>query len=122
MFEAWGNRGNLNAIEQNRQQAMSDYQHAIAINPDFKDAYRNLGLLSFELTKYDDAIGYFNTYITIGNREVNRVLNPQIYYDLARTYAQKNDFVNAVNYAEQAKQNGYALNDAQLQQWRSMIK
>jgi len=122
MFEAWGNRGNLNAIEQNREQAMNDYQHAIAINPDFKDAYRNMGLLSFELNKYDDAIGYFNKYITLGSRETNRVLSPQIYYDLARTYAQKNDFVNAVNYAEQAKQNGFAINDAQLEQWKSRIK
>jgi tetratricopeptide (TPR) repeat protein len=122
MFEAWGNRGNLNAMEQNREQAMSDYQHAIAINPDFKDAFRNMGLLSLELNKLDDAIGYFNQYIEIGSRETNRVLSPQIYFDLATAYSRKSDFVNAVNYAQQAKMNGYAVNEAQLEQWRSMIK
>lgn len=122
MFEAWGNRGNLNAMEQNREQAMNDYQHAIAINPDFKDAFRNMGLLSLELNKVDDAIGYFNQYIEIGSRETNRVLSPQIYFDLATAYARKSDFANAVNYAQQARLNGFAVNEAQVEQWRSMIK
>ncbi len=122
MFEAWGNRGNLNAMLQRRDAAFNDYTRALSINPDFKDAYRNLGLVSMETGKFDAAIGYFNKYIEVGERDASRPLNPQIYNDLANAYARKNDFASAVRYSDQARLNGFAVNEAQVQQWRTMIR
>jgi outer membrane protein assembly factor BamD (BamD/ComL family) len=79
-------------------------------------------LLHTELGKYDDAIMYFNKYIEVAGREVNRVMSPQIYNDLAQAYARKNDYANAVRYSDEARANGFAVNDAQVQQWKTMIK
>jgi len=93
MFEAYGNRGNLNAIEKKFDAALADYKMGITINPDFRDAYRNLGLLYTEKQNYDMAISYYNQYIDVANREANPILNKQVYYDLARCYAAKGDYL-----------------------------
>ncbi|MEO8146322.1 MAG: tetratricopeptide repeat protein [Bacteroidia bacterium] len=122
MFEAYGNRGNLNAMLQHREAAIADYNKALSINPDFKDAYRNLGLLSTETGKFDEAINYFNKYIEVAGRETNRVMSPQIYFDIAQAYSHKNDFANAVRYADVARSNGFAVNEGLVQQWREMVK
>ncbi len=122
MFEAYGNRGNLNAMEKKFDAALADYEMGIKINPDFRDAYRNLGLLNLEKQNFDAAISYFNQYIDVANKEANPIINKQVYYDLARCYASKNDFNNAVTFGNAALQNGVVLPTGLMQQWQQQIK
>ena len=48
-----------------REEAISHYKMAIKLNPDFVDAYNNLGAILFNTKMTEEAIGYFKEAIRI---------------------------------------------------------
>jgi len=58
-------RGNTLRIEGKNSEAISHYKMAIKLNPDFADAYNNLGAVLFHAEMTEEAIDYFKEAIRI---------------------------------------------------------
>lgn len=73
------------------EQAIIDYKKAIAIDPNFVEAYYNLGVLYVENGNLDNAIFYFKKAIDVTPYS-------WIYYNLAFAYEKKEDYNAAILY------------------------
>jgi len=112
MLEAFSNRGNLFCMRGDFDSGYKDYTRVIEINPDFKDAYINRGRVLFQKQKYDESIADFNTYFQKGGKDADALLM------IARCYAEKKDLKQAIDFAEQAQQNGHQQAAMYLQMWK----
>ncbi len=52
--------------------AIDEYLLSIKYKPEFAGAYRNIGIVYYINEKYEDALYYFNTYLTISNDEITK--------------------------------------------------
>lgn len=100
MFEAYNNRGNLHCMLGNPDAGLADYNRSISINPDFAEPYLNKGRLLKDRNQFDQAIESFNTYLLKGGTNAN------VYLMIAECYAGKKDYIQAIQFAQQAKSSG----------------
>jgi tetratricopeptide (TPR) repeat protein len=111
MFEAYGNRGNYYAMKGEIDKAIVDYNRALQINPDFKDAYLNLGKTQMQQKKPQEALKYLDLFIQRGGSpgEANWLKGV--------VYASMNNFNAALQSANLAQSQGYPVNQQQMQMW-----
>jgi len=76
--------------------AVSMYERAIAINPNYYLALNNLGAALNDLDRPNEAISVLEQAIT------NRPNNPEAYYNLGLTYLLLRDNIMAINYLSRA--------------------
>jgi tetratricopeptide (TPR) repeat protein len=92
-------RGYILEATGNYEQAIREYELAIAINSKIADLYLSLGRNYRRLEFYDDAIKAF------GNADALNPEDPMPDYLTSRTYATRGEFGKAMQYAEQAVSN-----------------
>ncbi len=63
--EIWSNRGNARASQMKLQEAIEDYEQAIALAPDAPDPYLNRGAALENMGRWDDAIADYNQVLAI---------------------------------------------------------
>lgn len=112
-------KGNYNA-------AAAQYIKAIKIQPDFNDAYGNLGISYTQLKRYDDAIKIFNYLL---KNDAKNIYNN--YYNLAEIYKQQGNIDAAIEcYHKSAETNPHPIYSYQylgelylkLQNWEMAIE
>lgn len=62
---AWSNRGNARVSQNKLQEAIADYNQAIALAPDAPDPYLNRGAALEGLGRWDDAIADYNRVLAL---------------------------------------------------------
>jgi tetratricopeptide (TPR) repeat protein len=104
----YNNRGNAYAKKGQYDQAISDFNRAIEINPRYTMAYNNRGIVYRIKGRYDQAISDFNKAIGINP------LDPEAYNNLAWLFATAKDrgFRNGKKAVE------LALKACELSDWR----
>ena len=60
---AYSNRGNAKAALERYDDAITDYDEAIRLKPDYAEAYSNRGIAKAALGRYDDAIADYDEAI-----------------------------------------------------------
>jgi len=83
-------------LEKKYQKAILFLKEAIALNPEFSEAYYNLGLSYERLGEYKDAIKYLNEALKLSPDDANA------YYVLGYVYYQKKKYKQAVKAFEHA--------------------
>jgi len=63
--EAFNNRGNALKDLQRFEEALADYDRAIAASPDFTEAHYNRGVALLELKKPDEALASYDRAIAL---------------------------------------------------------
>lgn len=79
--------------------AYIEFQKAININPEHREALNSLGLISTRFKKYDDAISYYNKAIAIDPKYSEAMNN------LGVTYLELERFDDAIRYFKMAVEN-----------------
>jgi tetratricopeptide (TPR) repeat protein len=82
VVEAYINRGMAYSQDEEYSQAMSDFDNAIRLRPDYCDAYNNRGAVYKKLGEYDRAIQDFNYALSLKPDDA------EIYYNLGICYVQ----------------------------------
>ena len=77
-------------------EAMSEFQKAIMIKPDYAEAHNNLGVIYRTKGMYDNAIDEFQMAVRFKPKFAIA------YYNLARVYSQKNDRQKSIESLKQA--------------------
>jgi tetratricopeptide (TPR) repeat protein len=111
LIEAYTNRGNLYGTLGKFNEGVLDYSMALKLNPDLTDAYRSKAVLLKFAKNYDEAISYFNIYFQRGGTDAKALLI------MGQCYAAKNDFSNAVIYAQKSKESGIREADEFISKW-----
>lgn len=93
LMETHKARGDLLAITSNYEEAIAEYQAAIAINPNIADLHLALGSNYKNLQQYAKAIEEFNRANSLNP------LDPLANTYIARTYLANGDFAKAIQYA-----------------------
>lgn len=75
-------------------------------------AYRNMGIVATNQSRYDEAFGYYNKAIKL--TKTPKILG-QLYGSLARTYSEVSNFEQALNYLFQSLEAFETAKDLQLQ-------
>lgn len=70
--------------------ALDYFQKAVEINPDFAEAYHNLGIVYYELGNHGNAITELEKAVGLNSNY------EKAYYSLALIYYENNDFDNAI--------------------------
>ena len=146
-FKFYVNRGVSYRNTGQYEIALADFSKAILKNPKSYDTYLDRGILyTDQFMKYDLGIADFKIYLSFRPEDVNGSYNMAVAYykkenfDSAVAYCNKaiqispenagpyfikalisearSDFNNAFLFGSQAKQLGYALDDAQLLNWQ----
>ena len=63
--KAYNNRGNARMAAGDREGALSDYNQALALDPNYAPAYYNRGLFRYQLGEREDALSDYNQAIAI---------------------------------------------------------
>lgn len=79
-----------------------------------KIIYTNLGMVSVDLERYNEAIGYFEKSLTINRAQKNRAETTSTLVNLANAYKELEKYSKALEYAEQANSLALEVNDAKL--------
>jgi tetratricopeptide (TPR) repeat protein/S1-C subfamily serine protease len=91
------NRGSLYSDLQKYELALSDYNKAININPNFALAYYNRGLLYSDQKKYDLALSDYDKAIEINPNYADAYYNRgNLYYDLQKYDLALSDYSKAI--------------------------
>ena len=103
--QAYINRGIIFANEKKYDEALSDYNKAISLEPKFSKAYNNRGGLMRSLKKYEEAIADFNKAIELQPDYVIAFNNRGLLMNITKRYDQAlSDYSKAIslkpNYAE----------------------
>ena len=93
MMETHKARGDLLAITSNFEEAIAEFQAAIAINPNIADLHLALGTNYKSLQQYAKAIEEFNRANSLNP------FDPIANLSISRTYLANGDFAKAVQYA-----------------------
>ncbi|MCA2660318.1 MAG: tetratricopeptide repeat protein [Microcystis sp. M049S2] len=96
---AWySNRGNLYYDLQKYELALSDWNKAIDINPNFAKAYNNRGILYSDLQKYDLALSDYSKAIDINPNDAGAYVNRGVLYsDLQKYDLALSDYSKAID-------------------------
>jgi len=86
----------------NLRRATEEYTRTIAINPDYPFARLDLGLLENNAGNFDAATEQLTRALQLTEGKGTGQLRAQIFYGLAATSANKDDFAKAVSYAEES--------------------
>lgn len=78
-FAAYFNRGMINKFFSNFENAISDFDQSVKINPNFLDAYQNRAVLKSQM-KNKEALNDFNKVIELNPKEGESYFNRAIYY------------------------------------------
>ena len=123
---AYNNRGGTFMIDKRYDEALHDYNTAIALRPDYYDAYNNRGILLSDMQRKSEALSDYNKAIQFGPKQAefysNRGLllmemnnNKQALADLNKAIDLKSNFSQAYYnrglLAMNEKRNEDALND-----------
>ncbi len=103
--QAYINRGIILATEKKYDEALTDYNKAIQLEPKFSKAYNNRGGLMRTLNKYDDAISDFNKAIELQPDYVKAYNNRGLLMNITKRYDEAiKDYSKAIelkpNFAE----------------------
>lgn len=85
----------------NLEDAITEYEYALAASPDFLRALNAYASVSVSTGAYDTAI---STYQKMLNIEPD---NPNLYYNLACLYSKQNRLNDSIDYLKKAVDNGY---------------
>ena len=77
---AYGNRGLIYQNEGDLEKAESDFNKAIALSPNYKEAFTNRGNLNLALKKYDKALNDFNRVIQLEQTNAKAYYNRGVLY------------------------------------------
>ncbi|MDR0747432.1 MAG: tetratricopeptide repeat protein [Helicobacteraceae bacterium] len=102
------------AIEQNRlgenayhsgniEGSIGFYQNAVAYDPNFAQAYSNMGLSYLKLNRFSESIWANRNAISLASGEGANIVRASSYYNIARLYEQDKIFAEALRYYELAK-------------------
>jgi tetratricopeptide (TPR) repeat protein len=89
-------RGHVLEITRNYEEAIREYEAAIAVNPNIASLHLSLGNNYRALDQYPKAMEEYNRAIALDPA------NPLPYTYLASTYLKTGDYPNAIQYAQQA--------------------
>jgi len=92
---------------------ISDFQHALRINPENVEAIDNLGVSYFKKEDYDKALEWYNKSLAL------KPDDGKVYYFRALVYGAKKDYANAIADAESSRKFGFAADENLLQQWKA---
>jgi tetratricopeptide (TPR) repeat protein len=86
------------------EEAISDYDEALRIKPDFADAYVNRGYTKLALQQYTDVISDCDAALRIKPDSAHAYYNRGIAkHELGRTWEAKDDLQTALKLADKAK-------------------
>ncbi|MDR2639014.1 MAG: tetratricopeptide repeat protein [Helicobacteraceae bacterium] len=102
------------AIEQNRlgekayhggdiEGSINYYKNAVDIDPNFAQAYSNMGLSYLKLNRFSESIWANRNAISFAGGEGGNIVRASSYYNIARLYEQDKNFSEALRYYELAK-------------------
>lgn len=92
----WFNKGNNAYFNKEYDKAKSFFLRSIELNPDFSEAYNNLGLVYHEQGNYTDAIECFHEMLEVFPN------NSDAYYQLGSLYSLKGNYSDAIKYYKKA--------------------
>jgi tetratricopeptide (TPR) repeat protein len=98
------------------QNALNDYNRLIQIEPDLAIYYFNRGVAESNLGDNKTALNDFLTDLKADPKNANCMFN------LSVVYKSLGDYNAAINYATQAKQGGYQVSDAYMQELQTGAK
>lgn len=87
--------------------AITQFKQAISLDPEFTDAYYNLGSIYRYTNQFELAEEAFQKVLTLKSNDSS------VNYDLALIYVQKNDYKRAISYLNLVKDNSERYQDAQ---------
>ncbi|HZG00269.1 MAG TPA: tetratricopeptide repeat protein, partial [Chitinophagales bacterium] len=102
--KAYGNRGNLNDLRGDLQQALDDYNRALALAPDYETVYGNRAGTLLKLKRFNEALSDINIAIAATPQ------NPALYAIRADIYVGLNRYAEAFHDANTAQQLGKPVN------------
>lgn len=73
--DSWFKAGNDNMVKENYEDAISDYNHAIDLNPSYISAWNNKGIALYRLKRYEEAINCYDKALEINVSHANAWYN-----------------------------------------------
>lgn len=71
----WYKAGNARITEEKYEEAITSYDEAINLNPNYISAWNNKGIALFRLGRYEDAIGCYDKALEINPNHANAWYN-----------------------------------------------
>ncbi len=94
---AYYKRGEINFLLSQLQQALADFQAAIAIDPNFTDAHMSLGNTYFKLKSYEQAIASYSSTLELDpQRDLAAFRRGRSHYILKEYFEAIRDFSHAI--------------------------
>lgn len=72
------------------------YQSAIEADPEFAQAYSNLGLSYWKLKKYPESVAANRSAIALGKQQGNQTVMASSYYNIAKTFEEQKEYKQAL--------------------------
>jgi len=72
------------------------YLEAIKVNPEYAQAYSNLGLSYWKLGKYADSVAANRTAIALGKQQGKSTVIASSYYNIAKTFEEQKEYKQAL--------------------------
>jgi tetratricopeptide (TPR) repeat protein len=79
------------------------YKNAVEIDPNFAQAYSNMGLSYLKLNRFSESIWANRNAISLASGEGANIVRASSYYNIARLYEQDKEYSEALRYYELAK-------------------
>jgi tetratricopeptide (TPR) repeat protein len=118
--ETYNNRALAYYMKQMPDNAISDYKKAIAIKPDYDEAWVNLGRTYLNQSKPGEAISSFIIGIKYISNEKNKYKG-NTYMNLSFAYYLKKDYINALKSASCAQELHFPVNESYINNLKSLI-
>jgi tetratricopeptide (TPR) repeat protein len=93
-------KGNAHSLRAEPDEAISEYERAVEINPDFAEAHNNLGVAYAGQGRLDDAIGEFEE--AIEKAALDDLNRANVYYNLGLCYVKKGETDEAIKALQEA--------------------
>jgi len=93
------NRGNVYLKDKKIKKALSDYNRAASVYPEYKDVYNNRGSLYFDLKLYDKSLKDFETALEMNKKDAVAYNNRGNYYHFFGKYEKAmSDYNKSIQY------------------------
>jgi len=103
--EALNDAGESAYHKKHYESAMYKYQSAININPNYGQAYSNLGLVFQRLKRNAEAIWANKKAIGLASGVRTKEIKASSYYNIAKVYERQHDYLKALNNYKHALEN-----------------